>query len=102
MVARVLKDQPVVEADARDSLATTYRCLGEARLAIPQHERSAYPRIAALRLDLTLQHTCQPQSGQRGVGLGCLFAAGHPVFRPSKLETCNGEVGWRLLAQSAG
>jgi serine/threonine protein kinase len=39
-IAGAFQDQPIVEADVRDTLGTTYYYLGEAPLAIPQFERA--------------------------------------------------------------
>jgi non-specific serine/threonine protein kinase/serine/threonine-protein kinase len=38
-IARSFADQPMVEAHIRETLGTTYRCLGEPALALRQHER---------------------------------------------------------------
>ena len=39
-VAEAFKDQPIIEADVRDTLGLTYQYLGEYPLAIRQHERA--------------------------------------------------------------
>ncbi len=50
-IAGAFRGQPAVEADIRDTLGTTYYYLGEAPLAIRQHERSRRLREEALGPD---------------------------------------------------
>jgi tetratricopeptide (TPR) repeat protein/tRNA A-37 threonylcarbamoyl transferase component Bud32 len=50
-IARVFNFQPVVEADLRDTLGTTYRYLGQPKLAIRQFERAVELRESQLGRD---------------------------------------------------
>ena len=50
-IAGRFKDQPLVEADVRDTLGLTYSYLGEAPLAIRQHERALELRQTKLGPD---------------------------------------------------
>jgi tetratricopeptide (TPR) repeat protein/tRNA A-37 threonylcarbamoyl transferase component Bud32 len=50
-IARAFQDQPVVEADVRDTLGTTYWYLGEAPHSIRQHERALELRRTKLGPD---------------------------------------------------
>ena len=59
-IAEAFKDQPIVEADVRDTLGMTYCYLGEAPLAIRQFERALELRRGEAR-PRPPRHARQPQ-----------------------------------------
>jgi len=50
-IAQAFKDQPIVEADVRDTLGTSYYYLGDPQLAIAQHDRALKLRQTRLGAD---------------------------------------------------